>query len=274
MSNATTSPIPALEPLAELLRAAAAEEIMPRFRRAASSRKSDGSLVTEADLAVQRRLIEALAERWPDIPLLGEEMEPAEQARLLDGGTCWCLDPLDGTSNYACGFPGFAVSLALIRQGRIELGLVLDPLRDECFMAHRGGGAWCDGVALAPFAPGDALGDCIAVVDFKRMPPARIPALFREGSFRSQRNLGAVALEWCWLAAGRFQLYLHGGQRLWDWSAGRLIAAEAGAATALFARNGAQPLSDLGLEKRVAMAAANPALLARWRDFVGLPLWP
>ena len=274
MSSARPIATPPLEPLAELLRTVASEEILSRFRRAAATSKADGSLVTEADLAVQRRLAEALARQWPEIPLLGEEMEPAEQAHLLDGGTFWCLDPLDGTSNYACGFPGFAVSLALVQHGRIELGLVLDPLRDECFMGRRGAGAWCDGAALAPFVPGEELGDCIAVVDFKRLPAGRIPALFRDGSFRSQRNLGAVALEWCWLAAGRFQLYLHGGQRLWDWSAGRLIADEAGAATALFARNGAEPLVGLGLEKRVAMAAATPALLARWQAFVGLPLWP
>jgi myo-inositol-1(or 4)-monophosphatase len=275
MSSATpaTAP-PDLSTLARLLRTVAGDEIMPRWRHAESSSKADGSLVTEADLAVQDRLTRVLAERWPEIPLLGEEMEPSEQARVLDGGTCWCLDPLDGTSNYTCGYPGFAISLALIQSGRIELGLVLDPLRDECFMARRGSGAWCDGSPLRPFAPGERLRDCIAVVDFKRLPPERIPALFREGSFRSQRNLGAIALEWCWLAAGRFQLYLHGGQRLWDWSAGRLIAEEAGIASALFARDGAEPLAGIGLEKRVAVAAATPRLMAHWRDFIGLPLWP
>jgi myo-inositol-1(or 4)-monophosphatase len=274
MSYETPVSSPSLEPLAELLRNVARDQVMPGFRRVAATSKTDGSLVTETDLGVQQRLTAELAQRWPEIPLLGEEMEPAEQARLLQGGTCWCLDPLDGTSNYACGFPVFALSLALVQHGRVELGLVLDPVRDECFMARRGGGAWCDGKPLAPFAAGSGLGDCIAAVDFKRLPPARIPDLFRAGSFRSQRNLGAVALDWCWLAAGRVQLYLHGGQRMWDWAAGRLIADEAGAAAQLFARNGADPLSGLGLEKRVALAAATPALLARWQAFVGLPLWP
>jgi len=273
MTVANRASAPDLAPLADLLRAVADAEIMPQFRRVAAVDKADGSLVTDADLAAQRRIAAALAERWPDIPLLGEEMEAAEQARLLERGTYWCLDPLDGTSNYACGFPGFAVSLALIRAGRVELGVVLDPLRDECFTARRGAGAWCNGSPLAPFAPGDALGDCIAVVDFKRLPKARVAALFRPGSFRSQRNLGAVALEWCWLAAGRLQLYLHGGQRLWDWTAGRLIAEEAGIPSALYAQDGDEPLGELGLEKRVAVAAATPALLRRWREFIGLPLW-
>ena len=73
-----------------------------------------------------------------------------------------------------------------------------------------------DGAPLEPYAPGPDLGDCVAVVDFKRIPPERVPRLFRKGGFRSQRNLGAVALEWCWLAAGRFQLYLHSGPKVRD----------------------------------------------------------
>jgi myo-inositol-1(or 4)-monophosphatase len=262
-----------LETLAALLREAARVEILPRFRSSHSAAKADGSLVTDADLGVQRRLTAALAARWPHVPLLGEEMEAAEQQRLLDaGGPLWCLDPLDGTSNFACGFPGFCISLALLLEGRTALAVILDPVRDECFTAARGQGAQLDGTPLAPFAPGPALSDCIAVVDFKRIPPQRVPALFRQGGFRSQRNLGAVALEWCWLAAGRFQLYLHGGQKLWDYAAGRLIAEEAGCASALFPQADATPSETLTLGKRLALAAPNAALFTSWQDFVGLPL--
>ncbi|WP_058553711.1 inositol monophosphatase family protein [Thiohalocapsa sp. ML1] len=262
-----------LEHLAELLREAAQNEILPRFRSTAGTAKADGSLVTDADLGVQRRLTAALAARWPEVALLGEEMDAAEQARLLAaGGPLWCLDPLDGTTNFACGFPGFCISLALLRDGRTELAVILDPLRDECFTAARGQGAWLDGAPLVPYAPGPALGDCVAVIDFKRIPPARVPTLFGAGGFRSQRNLGAVALEWCWLAAGRFQLYLHGGQKLWDYAAGRLVAAEAGCASGLFAPGGDAPVTGLDLGKRLALAAADEALFARWRAFVKLPL--
>lgn len=262
-----------LDSLTALLREAAQTEILPRFRTTTSSAKADGSLVTAADLGVQRWLSTALAERWPDVPLLGEEMDAAEQQRLLDaGGPLWCLDPLDGTSNFTCGFPGFCISLALTRGGRAELALVLDPLRDECFTAARGLGAHLGGARLVPYAPGPRLGDCVAVVDFKRIPPARVPALFRKGGFRSQRNLGAVALEWCWLAAGRFQLYLHGGQKLWDHAAGRLVAQEAGCTTALFAPDAATPIDTLALGKQLALAAANAKLYAQWLDFVELPM--
>lgn len=268
--------LPDTDRIAALLRQAAAEELMPRFRLSTSTEKADGSLVTEADLAVQRRLGDELATHWPRIGLLGEEMPRAEQQRLLDAGgePFWCLDPLDGTTNFACGFPGFCISLALVRGGRVEQGWVLDPLRDECFSARRGAGAWLDGAPIAPFACGQRLADCIAVIDPKRLPSARIAALLAPGAFRSQRNLGAVALEWCWLAAGRFQLYLHGGQGLWDHAAGRLIAAEAGAASELYAQHGSRPRPALTLAKSVALGAANAPLLSAWRDFVGLPLEP
>ncbi len=81
-----------------------------------------------------------------------------------------------------------------------------------------------------------------------------------------------MALDWCWLAAGRFQLYLHGGQQLWDYAAGRLIADEAGVVSALLAPNGDRPLSGVGLDKRAAIAAANQGLFERWLAFVDPPL--
>lgn len=262
--------------LARLLRETAAAEILPRLRLASLDRKSDGSLVTETDVAVQTRIRTALAEDFPDLPLLGEEMTAEEQHALLacaERGV-WVLDPLDGTSNYACGYPGFSTSLALIRGGEPVLGLVLDPVRDECFHATRGGGAFLDGQPLRPFAPSRELRDSLAAIDFKRLPPERVPALLAPGGFRSQRNLGSVALEWCWLAAGRFQLYLHGGQKLWDYAAGRLIASEAGVSSHLYRPYGTAPAEELGLGERLAVAAADAPLLAAWLDFVRLPLTP
>ncbi len=267
---------PDLKAISELLRESARAEIMPRFRRTRSEHKADGSLVTEADIAVQARVGESLQRLYPGVPVLGEEMETADQQRLLDanGGSVWVLDPLDGTSNYACGFPGFSISLALIEGGQCVLGAVLDPVRDECFYAARGGGAYLDGERIQPFAGGLELGDCLAMIDLKRVPPQRVPALFRAGGFRSQRNLGSVALEWCWLAAGRFQLYLHGGQKIWDYSAGRLITDEAGAPSRLYTANGVAPALKPGLDQRLAVAAVDEPLLERWLDFIELPFAP
>lgn len=263
-----------IQDLKALLRELAREEILPRYKRTDAAHKADGSLVTAADLAVQRRMREALAERWPELPLLGEEMDHAEQSRLLADpkGSFWCLDPLDGTSNFANGFPGFAISLALIEQGQVRLGLVLDPVRDECFHAERGGGAFVNGEPIGPNTISDQIGECIVMMDLKRIPPERIVKLFAGGGFRSQRNLGAVALEWCWLAGGRFQLYLHGGQRLWDYAAGRLIASEAGVPSRIYIKNGVEPTERWGLDQRLAVAAANEQLLGQWLDWVDLPL--
>lgn len=271
--------MPAIDPIIQLLRSVARDEMLPGFGAIAFSRKADGSLITAVDTAVQRRITAGLAALHPAIALLGEEMTPAEQAALLaDADTgVWCLDPLDGTSNFTGGFPAFAISLALLRNGRCELGLVLDPVRDECFGATFGGGAWCDTRgerrAISPNTPGPDLRDGLAMIDLKRLPASLISDLFTATPFHSHRSIGAVALEWCWLAAGRFQLYLHGGQSLWDYAAGRLIASEAGVPSALFPRTGAVADETISLDKRVAMAAATPALFEQWRARVALPLW-
>ena len=264
---------PELEDLCRGLSEAAAAEIMPRFRNVSSTSKADGSLVTAADLGAQRHVSDALAGLYPSVPLLGEEMTVEEQRRLLadaDSGV-WCLDPLDGTSNYACGFPYFAVSLALLKGGEAVLGVIHDPVRGECFAAARGQGAWLNGQPLRLDCARSGLRDCIALVDLKRLPEQDLPRLGGDAPYRSQRNLGSVALDWCWLAAGRGQLYLHGGQKLWDYAAGRLIAAEAGVPSRLFARGGAAVPDGLSLEPRMAVAASNAGLLNRWLAWIGVP---
>lgn len=262
-----------LKHLARLLRETAASEIMPRWDQIRVQHKADGSLVTEADTAAQHHIARALARDFPGITLLGEEMSQAEQARIIaaDERSLWVLDPLDGTSNYAGGFPFFSISLALMEGGEAVLGLVLDPVRDQCFCAARGQGAFLDADPIYT-SPGPLrLGDCLAMLDLKRLPPEFIPMLFRSGGFGSQRNLGSVALDWCWLASGRFQLYLHGGQKLWDYAAGRLIASEAGAASRHLGPGGRAIDQGISLEPRLAIAAANDELLDAWLDFVDLP---
>lgn len=295
-----------LESLGALLREVGQSDILPFFGSAQPRAKADGSLITEVDLAVQRRLINALEQLAPDIPVLGEEMTQSEQNRLLesasanaltadqihpqrdfpghqlinhqvenvvasDGSAFWALDPLDGTSNFTCGFPAFAISLALFRNGEVELGVIHDPVRDETFSALLGQGAWLNGGRLQCRCDCEHLADAMALMDLKRIPPERLSGLLRKGAFRSQRNLGSVALDWCWLAASRAQVYLHGGQRLWDYAAGRLIAAEAGVVTCLLPPGLAQPSQGLSLDARMALAAAHPALFDQWSEHIRLP---
>jgi myo-inositol-1(or 4)-monophosphatase len=254
---------PRVEQLIDLVKQAALTEVKPRFLNTDPQKKADGSIITQADLGCQHWLTESLKQQWPDIPLLGEEMTSKQQAELLHNSDkgLWILDPLDGTANFAAGFPHFSISLALVQSGQVVLGIVYDPMRDECFSAKRGGGAWLNGLGLAPCSPQTTLEESIAVVDFKRLSAALATALAVNPPFRSQRSLGSVALDWCWLAAGRGQLYHHGGQSLWDYAAGRLIFAEAGGVYST-------PGAELSLVKQPAVAAVSKQLHDAWREWL------
>jgi myo-inositol-1(or 4)-monophosphatase len=265
--------IPDLTRLGAMVRDVARAELWPRFGRVAEAAKADGSVVTEADLVTQRRILGALAVSHPDVAQLGEEMDAGAQAAALEASArgVWCLDPLDGTSNYAGGFPFFAVSLAWLHRGDVRLGVVYDPVRDELYTAARGGGAWLNGRPLRVPAAPPTLERSLAIVDFKRLPAALSARLTAQPPFRSQRALGSVALEWCWIAAGRGQVYLHGAQSLWDYAAGSLVLAEAGGAGCLLDSLDGQCRHDLRLGKRLAVAATTDRLLAAWRRWLGAP---
>ena len=223
------SKLPNLKILEDLIRQVAKEEILPRFNRVGYEVKDDGSLLTEADLSADKRIREKLAELYPDIAFLSEEMEQAEQeALLVSSEKLWCLDPLDGTSNFAAGIPLFATSLALFIKGEVMIGITYDPVRDEMFSAVKGQGAWLNGETLTCQPSGFTLNKTIAIVDFKRLKPDLVQRLLSDAPYKSQRNLGTCVLEWAWMAANRGHLYLHGGMKLWDLAAGTLILDEAG----------------------------------------------
>lgn len=261
--------LPALETLRDIVRTAAREELLPLFAEVARHIKHDGSVVTEADLAMQHRLKSDLAQRWPEYDFLGEEMAGHEHERLTATTSkgLWCVDPLDGTSNYATGIPFFAVSLALLVDGRPEIGLVYDPVRDECFMARRGQGARLNDIALGVHEPPppEALRRCVAAVDFKRLAAPLAARLGARPPYGSQRNFGASSLEWCWLADGRFHLYLHGGQKLWDYAGGHLILAEAGGRACTLE---GEDVFSHSLTPRSVVAAVTPALFSAWKAWV------
>ena len=105
--------LPNLKELEHIIRQVANEEILTRFNKSSYSIKDDGSLLTEADLAADQRIQQSLLDNWPEIAFLSEEMELSQQQQLLErADQLWCLDPLDGTSNFASGLPLFATSLA------------------------------------------------------------------------------------------------------------------------------------------------------------------
>jgi myo-inositol-1(or 4)-monophosphatase len=259
--------LPDPDRLTDLVKAVAREELLPRFTHVERAYKADGSIVTEADLALQHRLAAQLREAYPAFDLLGEEMPEARQRELLAGNArgLWCLDPVDGTSNFAAGLPFFAVSLALLIGREPVLGLVYDPIRDECFVGIQGQGARLNGTPLRCGSARLPLRRSLAMVDFKRLGPELAAELATHPPYGSQRYLGSGVLEWCWLAAGRFQVYLHGRQNLWDYAAGALILKEAGG---LAENLDGGPIFTRHLQPTSVVAAVEAGLFEEWRGWL------
>lgn len=244
--------------IVRLLDRANKQIVLPAMRNLAAVRtKADGSVVTEVDIACQDFIREGLARMDSSVGFLGEEMPVEEQEQCLqNGGTYWCLDPLDGTTNFATAFPAFATSLALIEGGRPVLAVTHDPARAESFYAVKDGGVWCNRKPVRTSAV-SRLRDSVGFIDFKRLNRPLATRLAAEKHYRSQRNIGSCALEWAWLAAGRAQFIVHGGQKLWDYAAGSLMVAEAGGVCSDFSGNA------LFLRTRMAspiLASANASL--------------
>ncbi|MGH8743097.1 MAG: inositol monophosphatase family protein [Burkholderiales bacterium] len=255
-----------LDAVISAVREVAKQQIMPRFLKVAQQRKSDGSFYTDADIAAQEALALRLHAIHPS-PVLAEEMsheQHAEQWLAGDSGL-WCVDPIDGTSNFVNGLPYFAVSVALMRKGRSVLGVIYDPVADEMFYAEKDRGAFLNGEKLPINESSKELQQCMASVDFKRIGTSLRLALAGSPPYLSQRNYGASTLEWCYVAAGRFDVYLHGGQKLWDYAAGSLILEEAGG---LMCSLKTDDFWADNLWKRSVIAARNPALFEVWKTWL------
>lgn len=251
----------------QLLRDVAHREVMPRFLHVGSTRKDDGSLFTEADLACQAALQQGLPTILPH-PVLGEEMSREEQDTLWhahqDG--LWVVDPIDGTTNFVNGLPYFALSVALMVGGRSRIGVIYNPVADEMFYAWQGGGAWLDGQPLPLKRKVNPMGDAVAGIEVKYLRSGKLAARLNSvAPCGSQRNMGSSTLDWCNLAAGRYDLYLHGGQRLWDYAAGALILEEAGGRLATLYSD--DYWSD-AVWNRSAVAALHPELFVQWHRWV------
>lgn len=257
-----------LADLQSIVLPAARDELLPRFARVERRHKVDGSVLTEADLAMQERIAGQLQQQFPGTDFLGEEMTVAEQKQLLQSDKpVWCLDPLDGTSNFAAGIPYFCVSLALLQQGEVVLGLVYDPVRDECFSADAANGALLNGSPLATVASGLSLRRATALIDFKRLEPDLARRLVSDIPYASQRSFGAVALDWCWLAAGRSHVYLHGRSNMWDYAAGNYIFLAAGGFASTLE---GEPVFSHELVPRSSVAAVDQPLFSQWCKYLGV----
>lgn len=217
---------------------AGGEVLLHWLGRIEAKEKGPNDLVTEADLAAQAVVKEYLLSHFPDHDFVGEEdirPAPGEAGELAappsKSDYCWVVDPLDGTTNYVHGMPGFAVSIALLHKGSMIAGAVYDPLLKECFSSAKGQGATLNGKSLKT-SQCKRLQDALLAVSFApNVPRGSVEvARFIEGLHSSQaiRRLGSAALNLCYVAAGRLDGYWASSVKIWDVAAGLLILAEAG----------------------------------------------
>jgi myo-inositol-1(or 4)-monophosphatase len=208
----------------------AAAELRSRYgRRHSGVRSKSGptDLVSDADLAAESAIRSVLERQRPGDSILGEE-----GGATGDGSLRWLVDPLDGTINYLYGIPAFAVSIACEDASGTLAGVVLDPLRDECFAATRSGAPTLNGDALPAFDPPDSLGLAMVATGFAYDPAirARQAAVVARvlPHVRDIRRVGAAALDLAWSACGRFDAFYERSLNAWDLAAGALIASRAG----------------------------------------------
>jgi myo-inositol-1(or 4)-monophosphatase len=186
------------------------------------------NLVTEMDLLAEKVIVSEIRKRYPDHSLLAEEKTDLRG----DSPYRWVIDPLDGTTNYAHGYPVFSVSIALEKAGEVILGVVYDPTRDELFVGKKGKGARLNGrkihVSSTP-----KLSECLLATGFPydiRETAADNFDHFRNFALRvhAVRRAGSAALDLCYVAAGRFDGFWEMKLGPWDLAAGSLMVKEAG----------------------------------------------
>jgi fructose-1,6-bisphosphatase/inositol monophosphatase family enzyme len=201
---------------------------LDRPRSSVSTKSTSTDMVTEMDRASERLIVDGLRAARPDDALVGEEGASAAGT----SGVRWIIDPVDGTTNYLYGLAGFAVSIAAELDGQPAIGVVNDPLHRDVFTAVRGRGAHRNGRTLH-VEGADDLAHALVATGFAYDPERRrrqaevlIQVLPR---IRDIRRIGAASVDLCSVACGRVDAYYERGLGPWDFAAGALIAAEAGA---------------------------------------------
>lgn len=198
------------------------------------------NLVTEADLAAEAAIIASLKEDTPGLPVMTEEStathKQASQSRF------WVVDPLDGTTNFAHGFPFFAVSIALIEQSQPLIAAVYAPMFDELFCATKGGGAWLNGCSIG-VSGRQRLIEALIGTGFPYELDQTLPGVMRQletviAKVRDIRRAGAAALDLAYVACGRLDGFYEINLQPWGTAAGWLLVEEAGGSVSDFSGSG------------------------------------
>lgn len=218
--------------------------------------KGPADFVTEADLASQEAVRRVILDAFPGHAIVGEEggdqFDPAMEF-------CWIIDPLDGTTNYVHRVDHYAVSVALVQRGRPLVGVVLDPVHNECFAAARGQGVWLNREPIRTSGV-DELAEALAAASFAARVPPDSPEIdqFNAALLNCQavRRTGSAALNLAYVACGRFDVFWALSTKSWDVAAGVLLVEEAGGAVS--GPNG----GPLDLNVAHPVTAATPTLHA------------
>ena len=211
-------------------------------RGVATEYKGDVDLVTEADRASEKLIVERLSAAFPSHGIYGEE----GSRRQIEAEYRWYIDPLDGTTNFAHGFPVFCVSMGLERRpaglapeadGELIAGIIYDPTRDELFSAQKGMGAWRDGRPIH-VSRTKTLAEALVATGFPSRKRHSSPNIhfYHEVTLRSHgvRRAGSAALDLAYTACGRLDGFWEFNLNPWDTAAGAVLVLEAGGAMTRF----------------------------------------
>jgi myo-inositol-1(or 4)-monophosphatase len=194
--------------------------------------KSTKDLVTDADVAAQRIILDIIQKQFPSHGFVGEEENANKELSPTSKQLCWVVDPIDGTANYVHRLNNFAVSIAVAQGVEPIVGVVYDPMSNEMFTAVKGHGAMLNDRIISPsncIEMNKALIAASFPPDIRRESPDIDQFINVLTEAQSIRRLGSAALNLCFVACGRLDGYWAGSVRAWDIAAGALIAAEAGA---------------------------------------------
>jgi myo-inositol-1(or 4)-monophosphatase len=226
--------------------------------------KSGIELVTNADIAADQLISDAIRERFPEHRILAEESAP-DIAAITDTSTpLWIIDPIDGTVNYAHYHPQVAISIAYAERGKVQVGVVYSPFQAEMFSAIRHQGAWMNDQPLQ-VSKTTELNKALIATGFPYDKSSVLPLLMRrmQGVLENcadVRRLGSAALDICWVAMGRLDAYYETVSP-WDCAAAGLIAREAGAQCGHFLPIAEQMPEELSGENLlISSPALYPAL--------------
>jgi myo-inositol-1(or 4)-monophosphatase len=225
--------------------------------------KGEIDLVTEVDRACETAILETLRARFPDHDIVSEEtVLPRTGARQV-----WYCDPLDGTTNYAHGYPFFCSSVALTIDGELVAGAVFDPIKDELFTGERGAGAHRNGRRLRVSSSSDLLRSLLVTgfpYDLREDLEANLRLFNRFMAYaRAIRRDGAAALDLCYVAAGRVDGFWEVRLNAWDVMAGCLLIQEAGGRVSRF---DGSPIGMAADEVLATNGALHPAMLGVLRE--------